>query len=137
MKKSLPRLNKGFGGGSLTTRDYIQAKIDANKIPQELSGYLAEREIYTPANYDKIRAKFGDFIVDNADEITSACVTHNKEAFMAFFQTAISLTNDWIAARMLIHCCIQEFSLVGGMVSVFEWADDLMINVLHSSAINR
>ena len=132
--KRLPKIKK-TNNDNRTVRQYIQEKIDANKIPNHLSGYLAEREVYTPSNYDKIRGKYNSFIVDNTDEISSACATHNKEAFMSFFNTAMSLTNDWTSARMLLHCCIQEFSLVGGMVSLFEWADDLMIDKLHSSSI--
>lgn len=119
-----------------TTREYLQESIDDKKglISKELSGYLCEREVYTPKNYNIIRKKYQSFIVENTDEISSACATHNKGAFLAFFDTAIRLTNDWTSARMLIHCCIQEFSLVGGMVSLFEWADDLMIHSLHSSS---
>lgn len=136
--KRLPKINKGFGDKKETVREYIQKKRDANKIPEHLNGYLSEREIYTPKNYDIIRDKYNAFIVENIDEISSSCATHNKEVFMSFFNTAMSLTNDWTSARMLIHCCIQEFSLVGGMVSLFEWADDIMIDHLHSSsATNR
>ena len=136
--KRLPKVNKGFGDKKETVREYIQKKRDANKIPKELDGYLCEREVYTPANYDIIREKFSDFLVDNTDFITSACTAHNKDAFMSYFDAAMGLTNDWTSARMLIHCSIQEFSLVGGMVSLFEWADDLMVHSLHSSsATNR
>lgn len=134
--RRLPRIKK-TSNDSITVREYIQQKIDANKIPKELDGYLSEREIYTPKNYDIIREKYNSFIIENTDEISSACATHNKEAFLSFFNTAIGLANDWVSARMIMHCSIQEFSLVGGMVSLFEWADNLMIHSLHTSSITN
>lgn len=136
--RKLPKVNKGFGDTRETVKEYLQKKKDANKISKELDGYLCEREVYTPSNYNKIKEKYSSFIVENTDEISSACATHNKVAFISFFDAAMGLTNDWTSARMLIHCCIQEFSLVGGMVSLFEWGDDLMIEHLHcSSSLNR
>tara|TARA_B100001059_G_scaffold66368_1_gene62865 strand:+ start:4951 stop:5361 length:411 start_codon:yes stop_codon:yes gene_type:complete len=133
----LPRVNNGFGNNNETVREYLQKKRDANKIPKELEDYLCEREIYTPENYDIIRSKFSQYIEDHTSEINSACCTHNTSAFESFFQNALRLTNDWTSARMVVHCCLQTFSM-GGMTTVFEWADDLMIKNLYSSrSINR
>lgn len=136
--KRLPKVNKGFGDKKETVREYLQKKRDANKIPHHLSEYLCEREIYTPQNYDKVRDMYSGFITEHKDEINSSCVTHNEKTFKDFFNSILKITNDWVTSRMVIHCCIQEFSLVSGMVSVFEWADDIMIDHLHSSsATNR
>lgn len=137
MPRKLPKINKGFSSQQMTVREYLEDKLDANKIPERLSGYLCEREIYTPENYDKVREKYSEYINEHIDEINAACATHNKKVFLQYLDKALTLTNDWVAARMLIHCCIQEFSLVGGMVSLFEWGDDLMIDFLHTSSLNR
>lgn len=137
MKKKLPTVNKGFGD-KRAVRQYIQEKIDANKISKELDSYLCEREIYTPKNYDLIREKFSDFLVENTDKVNAIAVQHNKEAFLEIFDDVLKITNDFVSARMLIHCCISEFSLLGGAVSVFEYVDNLMIDQLHTdSSINR
>lgn len=135
MKKPLPRINKGFGTGTVSTREYVQAKLDANKIPKELSGYLCEREVYTPENYDLVREKYSFYIDNNSDEINSACATHNKDMFLAFCDSALKTTNnDWVTARMIIHCCISEFS-IGGIYSIFEWADSILVDQLYQSPI--
>ncbi len=129
--KRLPKVAK-TGSDNRTVRQYIQEKIDANKIPEHLSDYLCERDVYTPANYDIIRSKFADYIDENTGKINASCCTHNKSAFESFFNDTLRLTNDWTSARMVIHCCLQTFSM-GGMVDVFSWADDIMIDQLHSS----
>ena len=138
MKSGLPRINKGYGIGTETTREYVQRKIDGNKIPHYLSGHLCEREVYTPANYDKVREKYSCYITNHIDEINSACATHNKEVFLSFYNSALKTTNnDWVTARMIIHCCISEFS-IGGIYSLFEWADNIMLDSLKTSpALNR
>ena len=132
MKKKLPQVKNT---NNTSAREYLENKMNkkSSKIPTELSDYLCEREVYTPENYEKVRDKYSNFILENTDEITSACATHNTNAFMTFYESAMALTNDFVIGRMIMHCCIQEFSLVGGMVSLFEWGDDLMIQHLHSS----
>jgi len=134
--RKLPKVNKGFGNDRETVKEYLQKKKEANKIPEHLSDYLCERDVYTPENYDIIRSKFADYIEENTGKINATCCTHNKTAFKSFFNDTLRLTNDWTSARMLIHCCLQTFSM-GGMTSVFEWADDIMVDHLYSSSSNR
>ena len=137
MKKKLPNISKTEFSKSF--RESIQEHINAKStgVPKRLSGYLSESEIYTEENYRKIRLLHKDFIDSRKSEINVCCATHNRAEFEKEFSIAMQEThNDWISARMLVHCCIQEYSLAG--FSVFEWADDYMIDQLHTdSSINR
>lgn len=130
----LPKIKKGFGSKQ-TVRQYLQEKQDANKIPKALDSYLCEREIYTTENYAKVHKKYSGYIQEHTDKVNACCITHNDNAFYEIFDQLLETTNDWITARMVIHGCIKEFSVMG--VAVFEWADDRMIDRLYQSDINR
>lgn len=102
----------------------------SNPITDELNEYLCEQDIYTPENYDKVRAQYSEFIEPRADKWNTSIFKHDTDAFVSYFQEVFELTNDWIVARMIIHVAIQSFEACG--VSLFEWADDTMIDYLHN-----
>ena len=101
-----------------------------NPITEELSGYLCEQDIYTPENYDKVRDQYSDFISEREMKWNSSIYKHNNKEFLSHFQEVFEFTNDWIVSRMIIHVSLQSFEACG--VTLFEWADDRMIEYLHA-----
>lgn len=99
-----------------------------NPITDDLNGYLCEQDIYTPENYDRVRDQYLEFIEIRADKWNTSVFKHDKDAFISYFQEVYELTNDWIVSRMIIHVSLQSFEACG--VSLFEWADDTMIQYL-------
>jgi hypothetical protein len=121
MKKKLPK---------------IQSSI-SNKSFKEREDYLCEEEIYSVSNYDKIRKRHSSFINERKMNWLTPIYQKDTNRFAEAFDDIMKHTsNDWISARMIVHCSIDTFSL-GGQ-SLFEWADDRMIDyMMTSEQLNR
>ena len=136
-KRKLPSINKGFNG-DWSVRKHLAAKkaeADAAKISKEQSGYLCEREIYTPENYDKIKERHQEYIDDSKINWMAGVYRQNKKDFLDEFKKVIAHTGDWISARMVVHSSFTTMELNG--VDYFSWADDVMCEYLHQSDMNR
>lgn len=137
MKKKLPKIKKTEGVVKDTVRNYLQRKLDqTTSFP---SGYLCEKEIYSPDNYDKIRESYADFMDSNRYSWLVPIFNHNKNDFIESFDKIIEVTNDWISARMIVQVSLSHSSveITEEELEFFTWADDLMIEYLHSSSMNR